>query len=142
MSTRAIANGSNEAERSAARDANEVQNGVNLIAIVGCFHRHLIAVSLQCASPPSRSRHFRHRYVVQGSPPAAELEHLLRLDPELAWSGLCGWFSCRSLRRVVLLRSRTAAKGRESDGIGIGNGREEAGCDGGEAGGRGCLMPS
>jgi hypothetical protein len=44
MSTRAIANGANEAERRAAKDANEVQDGVNLIAIVGCFHRHLLAM--------------------------------------------------------------------------------------------------
>jgi hypothetical protein len=44
MSTKAIANGSNEAEQKAARDANEVQDGVNLIAIVGCLHRHLIAM--------------------------------------------------------------------------------------------------
>ena len=43
MST-AIANGSNEAERRAAKDATEVQDGVNLIAIVGCFHRHLLAM--------------------------------------------------------------------------------------------------
>ena len=40
----AIANGSNEAERKAASDANEVQDGVNIIAIVGAFHRHLIAI--------------------------------------------------------------------------------------------------
>ena len=26
------------------RDANEVQDGVNLIAIVGAFHRHLLAM--------------------------------------------------------------------------------------------------
>ena len=44
MSIKAIANGSNEAERKAAKDANEVQDGCNLIAIVGCFHRHLIAM--------------------------------------------------------------------------------------------------
>ena len=37
MPTKAIANGANEAERKAAKDANEVQDGVNLIAIVGCF---------------------------------------------------------------------------------------------------------
>jgi hypothetical protein len=43
MST-AIANGSNEAEQRAAKDANEVQDGCNLIAIVGCFHRHLVAM--------------------------------------------------------------------------------------------------
>ena len=40
----AIANGTNEAERKAAEDANEVQDGCNLIAIVGCFHRHLVAM--------------------------------------------------------------------------------------------------
>ena len=44
MSKKAIANGSNEAERRAAKDANEVQDGVNLIAIVGAFHRHLLAI--------------------------------------------------------------------------------------------------
>ena len=43
MST-AIANGTVEAERKAAKDANEVQDGVNLIAIGGCFHRHLLAM--------------------------------------------------------------------------------------------------
>ena len=43
MST-AIANGTKEAERKAAKDANEVQDGVNIIAIVGAFHRHLIAI--------------------------------------------------------------------------------------------------
>jgi hypothetical protein len=40
----AIANGANEAERKAAKDSNEVQDGVNIIAIVGCFHRHLLAM--------------------------------------------------------------------------------------------------
>jgi hypothetical protein len=40
----AIANGANETERKAASDANAVQDGCNLIAIVGCFHRHLIAM--------------------------------------------------------------------------------------------------
>ena len=44
MPTKAIANGVNEAERKAARDANEVQDGVNLIAIVGAFRRHLLAM--------------------------------------------------------------------------------------------------
>jgi len=44
MSKTAIANGSNEAERQAAHYAAEVQDGCNLIAIVGCFHRHLIAM--------------------------------------------------------------------------------------------------
>jgi len=44
MSAKAIANGTSEIERKAAKDATEVQDGVNLIAIVGCFHRHLIAM--------------------------------------------------------------------------------------------------
>jgi hypothetical protein len=42
--TTAIANGSNEAERNAARDANEIQDACNLVAIVGCFHQHLLAL--------------------------------------------------------------------------------------------------
>lgn len=33
-----------EAERHAAADANAVQDAVNLVAIVGCFHRHLLAM--------------------------------------------------------------------------------------------------
>ena len=44
MPTKAIANGANEAERKAARDANEVQDGVNLVAIVVLF----IGISLPC----------------------------------------------------------------------------------------------
>ncbi len=44
VSRTAIANGTNEAERRAASDANAVQDGVNIIAIVGAFHRHLLAL--------------------------------------------------------------------------------------------------
>jgi len=40
----AIANGTVEAQRKAASDAREVQDGVNIIAIVGAFHRHLSAM--------------------------------------------------------------------------------------------------
>ena len=40
----AIADGSNEVEREAAADANAIQNGVNIVAIVGAFHRHLLAL--------------------------------------------------------------------------------------------------
>ena len=43
--TIAVANGTNEVERKAARDANEVQHACNLVAIVGCWHRHLLAMS-------------------------------------------------------------------------------------------------
>ena len=42
--SKAIANGTKEVERQAAHYAVEVQSGVNLIAIIGCFHRHLIAM--------------------------------------------------------------------------------------------------
>jgi hypothetical protein len=42
--TIAIAKGSNEVERNAARDANEVQDACNLVAIVGCWHQNLLAL--------------------------------------------------------------------------------------------------
>ena len=42
--TTAIANGSNEVERKAAEDANQVQDACNLVAIVGCWHQHLLAL--------------------------------------------------------------------------------------------------
>jgi len=43
-STTAIANGSDEIQRKAASDANAVQDGVNIVAIVGAFHRRLLAL--------------------------------------------------------------------------------------------------
>ena len=42
--TTATANGSNEVEQKAARDANEIQDACNLVAIVGCWHQHLLAM--------------------------------------------------------------------------------------------------
>jgi len=42
--TTSIADGNNPAVKSAAHDANAVQDAVNLVAIVGCFHRHLMAL--------------------------------------------------------------------------------------------------
>lgn len=46
MSNRtATANGADPIHQKAAADANAVQDGVNLVAIVGCFHRHLVALS-------------------------------------------------------------------------------------------------
>lgn len=39
-----IADGTNEAEQAAAKDAAAIQDAVNLVAIVGCFHRHLLAL--------------------------------------------------------------------------------------------------
>ena len=40
----AVADGCTEVERKAASDANAVQDGVNIVAIVGAFHRHLLAM--------------------------------------------------------------------------------------------------
>ncbi len=42
--TTSIADGNIPAVKSAAQDANAIQDAVNLVAIVGCFHRHLIAL--------------------------------------------------------------------------------------------------
>jgi len=45
MTTRtAIANGTDPVQQKAAADANAVQDACNLIAIVGAFHRHLLAL--------------------------------------------------------------------------------------------------
>ncbi len=41
----ATANGAEPVEQHAARDANAVQDGVNICGIVGAFHRHLMALS-------------------------------------------------------------------------------------------------
>ena len=40
----AVANGNNEVEHHAASDAVAVQDAVNLVAIVGAWHRHLLAM--------------------------------------------------------------------------------------------------
>lgn len=45
MNRTAIANGQDEAVQKAASDAYQVQDAVNLVAIVGCFHRHLLSLS-------------------------------------------------------------------------------------------------
>ena len=45
MSNRtAVANGSDPVQQKAAADANAVQDACNLVAVVGCFHRHLLAL--------------------------------------------------------------------------------------------------
>ena len=45
MSNRtAVANGSDPVQKHAAADANAVQDACNLTAVVGCFHRHLLAL--------------------------------------------------------------------------------------------------
>ena len=40
----ATANGADEIQRQAASEADAVQCGVNIVAIVGAFHRHLLAL--------------------------------------------------------------------------------------------------
>lgn len=40
----ANANGADPVQQKAAADANAVQDAVNLVAVVGCFHRHLLAM--------------------------------------------------------------------------------------------------
>jgi len=39
-----IANGTDPSQQRAAADANAIQDACNLMAIVGCFHRHLLAL--------------------------------------------------------------------------------------------------
>ncbi|HVC98039.1 MAG TPA: hypothetical protein VND64_30495 [Pirellulales bacterium] len=39
-----IANGADPIQQKAAADANAVQDACNLTAIIGCFHRHLLAL--------------------------------------------------------------------------------------------------
>lgn len=40
----AVANGADPSQQRAAADANAVQDGVNLVAIVGRFHEHLLSL--------------------------------------------------------------------------------------------------
>jgi hypothetical protein len=40
----ALANGADPIQQNAAADANAVQDACNLVAVVGCFHRHLLAL--------------------------------------------------------------------------------------------------
>lgn len=44
MTKTAIANGQDDVVQKAASDANAVQDACNLVAVVGCFHRHLLAL--------------------------------------------------------------------------------------------------
>ena len=46
MSNRtAVANGADPVQQQAAADGNAVQDACNLTAVVGCFHRHLLALN-------------------------------------------------------------------------------------------------
>jgi hypothetical protein len=40
----AVANCADPVQQQAAADANAVQDACNLVAVVGCFHRHLLAL--------------------------------------------------------------------------------------------------
>ncbi len=40
----AVANDADAVHQWAAADANAVQDAVNLVAVVGCFHEHLLAL--------------------------------------------------------------------------------------------------
>lgn len=45
MSNRtAVANGADPVQQKAASDGNAVQDACNLVAVVGCFNRHLMAL--------------------------------------------------------------------------------------------------
>lgn len=40
----AVANGTDPVQQQATADGNAVQDSCNLVAVVGCFHRHLLAL--------------------------------------------------------------------------------------------------
>ena len=40
----AVANGADPIQKQAASDSNAVQDACNLVAVIGCFHRHLLAL--------------------------------------------------------------------------------------------------
>ena len=40
----ALANGADSIQQNAAADAIAVQDAVNLVAVVGCFHKHLLTL--------------------------------------------------------------------------------------------------
>ncbi|MEZ6142585.1 MAG: hypothetical protein R3B84_18650 [Zavarzinella sp.] len=44
MSKTTTAQGNQEVVQKAASDANAVQDACNVVAVVGCFHRHLVAL--------------------------------------------------------------------------------------------------
>lgn len=40
----AVADGADPVQQQAAADGNAIQDACNLVAVVGCFHRHLLAL--------------------------------------------------------------------------------------------------
>lgn len=57
MTKTAIANGQDETIQKAAADANAVQDACNLVAVVGCFHRHLLALHRSAVSGDDLNNH-------------------------------------------------------------------------------------
>ncbi len=83
------------------------------------------------------------RSVVRGSLPAAEFGDFFGIDPDLMECGIYPFLGEGGGNHDDMAfagRSRSASKGRKSDGGGIGNDREATGGDGGGTGGvRGTL---
>jgi hypothetical protein len=46
----AYANGADPVQQKASADANAIQDAVNFVAVVDCFHRHLLAPYIAPAS--------------------------------------------------------------------------------------------
>ena len=58
MSNRtAVADGADPLQQQAAADANAVQDACNLVAVVGCFHRHLLALHRSGVSGDDLNNH-------------------------------------------------------------------------------------
>lgn len=58
MSNRtAVANGADPVQKQAASDGNAVQDACNLRAVVGCFHRHLLALHRSGVSGDGLNNH-------------------------------------------------------------------------------------
>lgn len=57
MSTTITTTATNEVQQKAAADAVAVQDAVNLIAVVGCFHRHLRALKDTCVGGDALNNH-------------------------------------------------------------------------------------
>lgn len=82
----AIANGSDEMQRKAASDANAVQDGVNIVAIVGSFHRHLLTL---------------HGSGVRGDD---LINHPVALSFTSKLNSLCRMTACRELAALCAVR--------------------------------------
>lgn len=76
MSKTATAHGHDEVVQKAAADANAVQDACNLVAVVGCFHRHLVALHRSGVSGDDLNNHpVSHSFV-------SKLNSLCRMNLE------------------------------------------------------------